>query len=167
MKLAIAALVIVCSASALAQKLTVKVVDRQDNETDYSYVVPGHYTSYSNANVNCSATSYSADCNGTGTTNGISAPAQAVPFQVRGATLTLLLPDGRAAVVNCESKFAERMAGPRGNHRSCRVPLVPDIEADFHGDKAKLEWVVSLDGKKKQSETYKILAVLQKPQGAR
>jgi len=33
---------------------------------------------------------------------------------VRGATFTLLLPDGRAAVVNCESKFKERMAGPRG-----------------------------------------------------
>jgi len=40
---------------------------------------------------------------------------------------------------------------------------VTNIEADFHGDKAKLEWVVSLDGKKKESETYKILAVLPKP----
>jgi hypothetical protein len=167
MKLAIAAMVIVCSASALAQKLMVKVVDRQDNETDYSYVVPGHFSSYSNASVNCSATSYNADCSGSGTTNGISTPAQAVPFHVRGATLTLLLPDGRAAVVNCESKFAERMAGPRGNHRSCRVPLVADIEADFHGNKAKLEWVVSLDGKKKESETYKILAVLNKSDGTK
>jgi len=42
---------------------------------------------------------------------------------------------------------------------------VADIDADFHGDKAKLEWVVSLDGKKTQSETYKVLAVLDKPKG--
>jgi hypothetical protein len=83
-----------------------------------------------------------------------------VSYQVRGATFTLRLPDGRLAVVNCESKFKERMAGPAGNHRSCRQPLVDNIQADFHGDKAKLEWVVSLDAKKTQSETYKILAIL-------
>lgn len=73
------------------------------------------------------------------------------------------LTDGRIAVVNCESKFKERFAGPVGNHRSCKRPLVDDINVDFHGDKARLEWVVSLDGKKKDTETYKILAVLPKP----
>jgi hypothetical protein len=82
---------------------------------------------------------------------------------VRGATFTLQLPDGRLAVVNCESKFAERFAGPAGNHRSCRQPIVDAIQADFHGDKAKLEWVVSLDGKKQQSETYRVLGILDKP----
>jgi hypothetical protein len=40
---------------------------------------------------------------------------------------------------------------------------VPVKDADFHGDNAKLEWVVSLDGKKMRSETYKILAILRKP----
>jgi len=138
----------------------VRVIDRQNNETDYSYVVPGHFTSFSNASVNCSDNSYSVNCSGTGSTSGFTTPGALVPFQVRGATLTLLLPDGRGAVVNCESKFAERMAGPRGNHRSCRVPLVQAIEAEFRGNKAKLEWVVSLDGKRKESETYKVLAVL-------
>lgn len=77
----------------------------------------------------------------------------------------LLLPDGRAAVVNCESKFAERMAGRAGNHRDCRMPLVDNIQAEFKGDKAKLEWVVSLDGKKLQSETYKVLAIMEKATG--
>ena len=77
-----------------------------------------------------------------------------------GATFALQLPDGRVAIVNCESKFAEHFAGPAGNHRSCRKPLVDNIQADFHGDKAKLEWIVSLDGKKKQTETYKVLAIL-------
>jgi hypothetical protein len=86
-------------------------------------------------------------------------------FKVHGATFTLELPDGRVAVVNCESKFAEHMAGCVGNRRSCRTPIVDNIEVDFHGDNAKLTWPVSLDGKKMQSETYKILGMLEKPKG--
>jgi hypothetical protein len=56
-----------------------------------------------------------------------------------------------------------RGAGPAGNQRDCRKPLVDNITAEFHGDKAKLECVVSLDGKKMASETYKVLAILEKP----
>jgi len=163
MKLVIAGLILACAASASAQKLTVKILNRQDNETDYTYIVPGHFSSESNSNVNCNGSDSNVNCNGSSTTTGLSTPAMQVPFHVRGATFTLLLPDGRAAVVNCESKFKERMAGPRGNRRSCRMPLVDEIQAEFHGDNAKLEWVVSLDGKKTQSETYKILAILDKP----
>jgi hypothetical protein len=163
MKLAIVGLVLVCSASATAQRLTVKIVNRQDNETDYTYVVPGHFNSQSNTNMNCSGGDTSVNCNGSSTTTGSSMPAEQVSYHVRGATFILQLPDGRAAVVNCESKFKERMAGPRGNRRSCRIPLVDEINANFHGDNAKLEWVVSLDGTKMQSETYKILAILGKP----
>jgi hypothetical protein len=162
MKFAAAGLILLCVGTAAAQMFTVHVVDRRDSETDYSYVVPGHFTAQSNASVNC----YSSNCNGSETTSGFVTPAHEVPYHVRGATFSLQLPDGRIAVVNCESKFSERMAGPAGNHRSCRTPLVDEVEVDFHGDKAKLEWVVSLDGKKKQSETYKVLAVLPKPQDA-
>jgi hypothetical protein len=54
-------------------------------------------------------------------------------------------------------------SGPAGNRRSCRIPLLDEVQAEFRGDSAKLEWVVSLDGKKAQSETYKILAILGKP----
>jgi hypothetical protein len=36
---------------------------------------------------------------------------------------------------------------------------VDDFVADFSGDKAKLIWPVSLDGKKSAEETYKIIAV--------
>jgi PEGA domain len=39
------------------------------------------------------------------------------------------------------------------------VPLVNDFEGTFDGDKAKLFWPTSLDGKKVESETYKIIAV--------
>jgi hypothetical protein len=42
MKLAIAGLVLVCAGSASAQKLQVKIIDLQDHDTDYSYVVPAH-----------------------------------------------------------------------------------------------------------------------------
>jgi hypothetical protein len=44
---------------------------------------------------------------------------------------------------------------------SC-VLIVDDINAKFRGDKAKLIWNVSIDGKKSATETYKILAVLAK-----
>jgi hypothetical protein len=143
--------------------MKVKIVDRQDNETDYTYVVPGHWNSTSNTNVNCNGTDNSVNCNGTTNSSGTSTPARIVSFHVRGTTLTLELPDGRAAIVNCKSKFKERFAGPAGNRRDCRVPLVENIDAEFKDDNAKLSWIVSLDGKKTQSETYKILAILDKP----
>jgi hypothetical protein len=131
----VAGLALVCTASALAQKLDVKVIERQDKEDAYDYAAV-----YNNIAV--------------GQT-----------FKVHGATFTLQLPDGRLAIVNCESKFAEHMAGRVGNRRSCRTPLVDNFQADFKGDSAKLIWPVSLDGKKMESETYKILGILDKPKG--
>ncbi len=38
-------------------------------------------------------------------------------------------------------------------------------QAEFDGDKAKLIWPVSLDGKKTDSETYKVLGILPKATG--
>ena len=133
--IAVVGMIVVGAYPASAQKLDVKIVDRQDKEDAYDYIAV-----YNNVAVGKS-------------------------FKVLGATLTLQLPDGRLAVVNCESKFAEHMAGSAGNRRSCRVPLVNSLEADFNGDKAKLVWSVSLHGKKMQSETYKILGILDKPNG--
>jgi len=150
------------AAPAFGQKLAVKIVNRQDNETDYSYVVAGYSTSNSSTNVSCLGSVDNVNCIGSTRTSRLNTPAQQVSYHVRGATFTLQLPDGRVAVVNCEGKFAERLAGPRGNHRSCRVPLVDEIQAEFKGDKAKLIWPVSLDGKKMQTETYRILGVLSK-----
>jgi hypothetical protein len=161
-KLLIVVSVLFRFASAFAQKLDVKIIARQDNETEYTYVVAGYSSSNSNTNVNCSGDRNNVNCHGSTYTTGSSTPVGQVSFRVRGATYSLLLPDGRVAVVNCESKFAEHMAGHAGNHRSCRMPLVDDIEAEFSGDKAKLKWNVSLDGKKTASETYKILGVLSK-----
>jgi hypothetical protein len=128
-------LIVVCVVSVSAQKLDVKIIDRQDKEDEYDYAAV-----YNNVAVGKS-------------------------FKVHGATFTLQLPDGRLAIVNCESKFAEHMAGRVGNRRSCRMPVVDSIQVDFKGDNAKLIWPVSLDGKKMQSETYKILGILDKPKG--
>ncbi len=163
MKQTIIALILACSASALAQNLEVKIIDRRDNETGYTYFVPGHFSSQSDSYANCNGSDTNVNCSGSTTTNGYTTPAHQISYQVRGATFSLQLPDGRVAVVNCEGKFAEHFAGPAGNHRSCRQPIVDTIHADFHGDKAKLEWVVSLDGKKKATETYKVLGILDKP----
>jgi hypothetical protein len=161
-------LLLLLSTAAFAQKLQVKIIDRQSSETQYNYQVPGH--AFSSGTGNCSGTANSTsdtttsvnmDCSNNKTTT-YTAP-QNVSFSVSGATLALLLPDGRRAVVNCMSKFAEHFAGPAGNHRSCRVPLVDDIDVEFSGKSAKLRWVASIDGKKTDSETYKILGILPKP----
>ena len=152
----------ISAGNASAQKMNVTIVNRQNHETQYSYVVPGRSTSTSNASANCYGNNNSASCNGSGTTDTLTTAPQAVSFSVVGATFALLIPDGRVAVVNCISKFAEHFAGPSGNHRSCRIPLVDNIEAEFNGKNAKLRWVVSLDGKTTESETYRIVAVLDK-----
>jgi hypothetical protein len=162
------AILLLLSGTAFAQKLQVKIIDRQSSETQYNYQVPGH--AYSSGTGTCSGTATATsnttadidtDCSSNKTTTYTS--PQNVSFSVSGATLALLLPDGRKAVVNCMSKFAEHFAGPAGNHRSCRVPLVDDVDVEFSGKSAKLRWVASIDGKKTDSETYKILGILPGP----
>jgi hypothetical protein len=147
------------------QKLEVKVIDRQDSRTGYSYVVPGQTTSSSNTNVNCFDTSLgnmtNVNCGGTTTGTATHIPPRQIAYEVTGSTLSLELPDGRIAVVNCVSKYSPK--GDYINQRSCRVPLVNKIEVEFNGKNAKLRWPVSIDGKKFDSETYRILSVIDRP----
>lgn len=158
------ALAVSAAAVSPAQQMTVKIIDRQTSETNYTYQVPGYSTSSTHGGANCTANSFgssaSANCSGSTTTNTVATAPRDVSFSVTGATFSLLLPDGRVAVVNCVSKFKERFAGREGNHRSCRMPIVDEIQVDFNGKNAKLEWSASIDGKKKDSETYRILGVL-------
>jgi len=147
-----------------ADNFSVTIIDRQNNDTNYTYFVPGNSTSTANTDVNCLGNQASVSCSGTTRTSATSVPARSGSYNVRGATFSLQLPDGRIAVVNCESKLNwtdfSKMDQVR---RSCKIPLVNKIQAEFDGDKAKLKWPVSIDGKKLESETYKILAVLDKP----
>ena len=151
------------SRAADKKELTVKIVDRQSHDTNYTYFVPAQFTARSNSTASCNGNDATVTCSGSTTTTGTSTPARSGSFNVKGATFALQLPDGRIAVVNCDSKFAEHFAGRAGNHRDCRAPLVDNIQAEFDGDKAKLKWPVSIDGKKIESETYKILGILAPP----
>jgi hypothetical protein len=86
------------------QKFDVKIINRQTGETGYSYVVPGRSQTNADATANCNGTANTVNCSGTGTATTTSTPAQQVSYSVTGATFTLQLPDGRLAVVNCDSK---------------------------------------------------------------
>lgn len=151
-----------CTTMLPAQVLSVKIVKRENSETGYSYVIPAQFSSSSSGNANCYGNSYGnsndVNCTGSSRTSGTATGPRQISYSVVGATFSLLLPDGRLAVVNCVSKYRPR--GDHINRRSCRIPLVDDIQAEFKGNNAKLMWPVSLDGKKVESETYKILAVL-------
>ncbi|RSL19273.1 hypothetical protein EDE15_4935 [Edaphobacter aggregans] len=151
---------VLCPVAVSAQLLNVKIIQRQNGETQYTYQVAGHSTSTGSGNANCYSSGDTVNCNSSSSTNTSTTAPQMISYSVAGATYSLLLPDGRVAVVNCTSKFAEHFAGPAGNKRSCRMPIVDKLQAEFKGKNAKLIWPVSLDGKKMESETYTILGIL-------
>ena len=150
-----AALAIVSMACAMrpasAQKLDATVLYRQNSDTDYNAVIPG----WSSA-TDCAADPTDPGCS---VLRPNAAPGE-VFYNVVGTTLSLQLPDGRVAVLNCVNKFASR-----ANHihsRSCGMPIVDHVQAEFNGHRAKLEWMFSLDSNKLESETYSVVAVLDK-----
>jgi len=155
----------------VAQRLQVEIIDHQSSVTEYVYVVPGFNSSQGQVTTNCSATvvgSYGAaraseTCVMSGGSTGAVSPAMMGSYQVRGATLSLRLPDNRIAVVNCNKKVNWTWEWTTELYRDCRFPLINKLEVEFAGDNAKLRWPVSIDGKKMQSETYKILGVLNPP----
>ncbi len=147
--------VIAFVALAHAKKLTlsVRIVERQANSSQYTFTVPGY------ASSNCSLYGYGTAASLNCAASGM--PARSAQFFVHGATLSLLLPDKRIVVVTCDAK-ANWTDWHQGMWRSCRQPVTDTVEAEFNGDNARLEWSVSLDGRKKQNETYKIIGVLSK-----
>ena len=142
------------TSQAQKKKLFVQIVNRQSAATEYTYTVPGYATS------NCNASVYGNTASGNCVASG--APASSGSYSVHGATLSLLLPDGRIVVVNCNAKPNWTDWSHPTAYRGCREPITNSIEAEFDGDNAKLEWPVSIDGKKKQNETYKIIGILTK-----
>jgi hypothetical protein len=138
--------------------MPVKIINRQYHENRYDYVLPGYVRTDGTATATCTG----GFCSGSGQSTAIVLPPRPGSITVQGATFSLELPDGRVAVVNCESKFKERFQGPAGNRRSCRMPLINELQVEFSGKDAKLKWPVSLNGKKMESETYRILGVFDK-----
>jgi len=147
--------------------LNAVIVDRKTSETSYTYISPARATSTTSSTTNCGGTATTfipqitnidINCNGSASTNTTIQPSAQYGYDVTGATFTLRLPDGRHVIVNCDDKYALKF--DYINRRSCRMPLVDNISVEFDGDKAKLIWQVSIDGKKTESETYRMLAVL-------
>lgn len=145
-----------CASSVSAQKLDATVLYRQNSDSGYSALIPG----YSNpASPDCAADVGNAACHSpTPATETGSAPSP-VSYNLIGTTLSLLLPDGKIAVLNCINKYSAR-----GNYisRGCGMPLVEHVQAEFKGKNARLEWPVGSDGKKTESEKYTIVAVLER-----
>ncbi len=149
-----------CFYTASAQKLDASVLYRQDSDVNYFAVIPG-YTSQAAAaaSPNCALDPNPADCNPGTPANGLISEQGDVTYNVVGTTLSLLLPDGRVALVNCVNKYS-----PKGNYinrHSCGMPLVDHVQAEFNGKTAKLKWPVGPDGKT-ESETYRVVAFLDK-----
>ncbi|MFZ0332624.1 MAG: hypothetical protein WAN10_19100 [Candidatus Acidiferrales bacterium] len=150
-----------------AQFFSTHIASKESNSSHYEYTVPGYAVSNcggfasGNATANSTGTTTTANAWGLGTANcsTVSADSHTVDYNVSGATLSLLLPDGRMVVVNCDSR-----PSPDGSNqqRSCRGPLTDDVQAEFDQDNARLVWSDSMDGSTMGVETYKILGILAK-----
>ena len=141
--------------SASAEKLQVNVLYRQDSDVMDHAVVPGYSGPNADITGACTLDPDPANC---------PAPQQASNepvYTLVGTTLSLGLPDGRIAVVNCVSRHSAN--GNYVNRHSCGMPLTEHAQAEFTGQDAKLSWTVGQDGKKTESETYKVVAFLAKP----
>ncbi len=146
------------AAASYGQTMSVKIIKRQTGDTAYDYSTPGRTDTTTKTRVKCRDGEYGENCTKvTERETQFVAPQQGT-YSVTGATLSLLLPDGRVAVVNCASKLNLFSTDPHPQ-RSCRIPPVDTIEVEFKGKNAKLAWSVSVDGSKMESETYKILAI--------
>lgn len=145
-----------CVRLASAQKLEATVLYRQNSDSDYSALIPGY-----SGTIDCAADLGNAECSDPPLHPTPSSSASGeVSLSVVGTTVSLLLPDGKVAVLNCVNKYSYR--GTAINRRSCAMPLVQHVEAEFKGSSARLEWPVGPDGKKTESETYKVVALLDK-----
>jgi hypothetical protein len=144
---------------APAQKLEATVLYRQDSDVNYFAVIPGYTSPEVVSSPNCALDPDPAECSPATHTNQLLSAQGEVTYNVVGTTLSLLLPDGRIALVNCVNKYSSK--GNYVNRRSCGMPLSEHVQAEFNGKTAKLKWSVGTDGKT-ESETYKIVAYLDK-----
>lgn len=143
--------------SASAEKVQVNVLYRQDSDVVYHAVIPGYSGPNADITGACTLDPDPANCPADTQANATSGE---VNYTVVGTTLSLGLPDGRVAVVNCVNRYSAK--GNYINRRSCGMPMVERVDAEFNGKIAKLTWPVGPNGKKIESETYKVVAMLDK-----
>ena len=142
--------------SAFAQKVDASVLYRQDSDVAYHAIIPGYTGPNADVTGACTLDPDPANC----PDESASQANGKANYTVIGTTLSLLLPDGRVAVVNCVNRYSAK--GTYINRRSCGMPMVEHVEAEFTGETAKLKWAVGTEGKKTESETYRVIAMLDK-----
>jgi len=156
--LGLAVLSVVYSASfAAAQKLSVNVLYRQDSDVMYHAVVPGYSGPNADITGACTLDPDPANCPDPNQGGDIKGSPS---YILMGTTLSLGLPDGRIALVNCMSRHSAN--GNYINRHSCGMPLTPRADAEFNRQSARLSWTVGTDNKA-ESETYRVVAILAKP----
>lgn len=158
--LPILALTVAGVSSAKTIAYQVKVIDDVPSSTNYNWAISGSITTSCYGNT-C-ATNWSDPSSGTS--------------QANGATLKLLLPDNRIAVVECDMKenvggsIALAIAAGMNNqsatpiYRDCRVPETGStVTAEFKKNRVKLHMQdPSIDGSgRHHSETYVLIGILE------
>lgn len=142
--------------SAFAERVPVSVLYRQDSDVAYHAIIPGYSGPNADITGACLLDPDPANC-----PDPTQDAANGVPlFTLVGTTLSLGLPDGRIALVNCVSTHSAY--GNYINRHNCGMPLSQHAEAEFTGQSAKLVWPVGADGKT-ESQTYTVVALLPKP----
>lgn len=147
------------AASATAQKVPVSVLYRQDSDVTYHAVIPGYSGPNADVTGACTLDPDPANCPDP---NLNSDPKGTPTYLLSGTTLSLGLPDGRIALVNCISRHSAN--GNYINRHSCGMPMSERADAEFIGQSAKLIWVLAPNGNKTESETYRVVALLPKPE---
>ncbi len=140
---------------ALAQKLDASVLYRQDSDVAYHAVIPGYSGPDADITGACTLDPDPANCPSPTVTG------HEPSYTLIGTTLSLKLPDGRIALVNCVDRHSAK--GNYINRHACGMPMGEHVDVEFLGQSAKLTWLVTPDGKKIESETYKVVAMLDKP----
>jgi hypothetical protein len=145
-------LLLLCSVAS-AEKLKVKVIDHHVGEDGYIKSPSG---GDAKASAGCGAYGNSAKCSSSSSGDSLFAPTHEIQGSPTDIVMTLLLPDGRKAVVGCEDHLRGLAKSKRHN---CKNPMGNEMEANFSGSKAKLTWLVGA-GKKKESETFIIVLII-------
>ena len=77
-----------------AEQFHVKIIDRQDNNNNYTYFIPGHSNSAATTDASCFGSANLANCSATTRTTTSNIPARTGSYQVHGATLDALTRSG-------------------------------------------------------------------------
>lgn len=144
-------------ASAAAQKVSASVLYRQDSDVLYHAVVPGYSGPNADITGACTLDPDPANCPDPQAGDAKGTPS----YMLMGTTLSLGLPDGRIALLNCVSRHSAN--GNYINRHSCGMPLTERVDAEITGQSARLSWMIGQNGKKTESETYRVVALLAKP----